>query len=368
MRSESQPGDRAREEAEDAVRREHEPRGPEREPAHVVEVDDDERERDPVPEGVDEPAGLHGPDGARKPRVDAAQIAARKAADQPSPRVAQTSSFDWTRPITSSVNSRGRGVAAEVGRADPGGDRLERGLADRPARSARHLVVHMGEERGGGEDHRHRVGDVLAVERGRGPVGGLGHESARRVVLVEGDEQRLRPRDRAEERQDEVGEDVPVAIERRDDERVARRADQERESRVDELRLVRDLGMALGGGVHLLLEHALVDRADGVLGPAEDLCSRPLGMAKGELGDGAADAPLDLRRAEGGLVLALALAPLLRAVGVADRHSHDRDGMESAADGHDARESGDPCGRSRGRRSPRGGCGSGCRRRPSPRA
>jgi hypothetical protein len=53
------------------------------------------------------------------------------------------------------------------------------------------------------------------------------------------------------------------------------------------------------------------------------------------LGDGAAESPLDLLRAVGHLVVALALAPLLRAVRVADSHPHDRDRREHAADRHD---------------------------------
>ena len=59
-------------------------------------------------------------------------------------------------------------------------------------------------------------------------------------------------------------------------------------------------------------------------------------MAEGELGDRAADAPLDPLGPVGGLVLALALAPLLRAVGVADRHADDGDGEVRSADRHDA--------------------------------
>ena len=195
--------------------------------------------------------------------------------------------------MTSSVNSVVEAwpprSAVRVARRDG----LERRLADRPSGRARVLVVDVGEERGGGEDHRHRVRDVLALERGRRAVRGLGHERARRVVLVERDEQGLRACDRAEQGEHEVGEDVSVAVQRRDDERLARRSDQERERRVDELRLVGNLRMALCGGVHLLLEHALVDGADRVLGPAEDLRLRALGMAKGELGDRVADAPLD---------------------------------------------------------------------------
>jgi hypothetical protein len=51
-----------------------------------------------------------------------------------------------------------------------------------------------------------------------------------------------------------------------------------------------------------------------------------------------ADPPLDLRGSEGGLVLAVALAPLLRAVGVADGHADDRDRMVRAANWDDARD------------------------------
>ena len=94
--------------------------------------------------------------------------------------------------------------------------------------------------------------------------------------------------------------------------------------------------MARGGRVHLLLQHPLVDRADGVLRAAEDLRAHPLGLAEGELGDRAADPPLDPLGAEGDLVVALALAPLLRAVRVADRHPHDRDRRVDAAERDDA--------------------------------
>ena len=97
-------------------------------------------------------------------------------------------------------------------------------------------------------------------------------------------------------------------------------------------------GMALRGGVHLLLEHSLVGRADGVLRAAEDLGARALGLAEGELGDGVADAALDPLGAERDLVVALALAPLLRAVGVADGHAHDRDRRVDAAERRDARD------------------------------
>ena len=43
----------------------------EREPAHVVQVDDEEREHDPVPEGVDHPADLEQPHLAGQLRIEA---------------------------------------------------------------------------------------------------------------------------------------------------------------------------------------------------------------------------------------------------------------------------------------------------------
>src|SRR5204863_5792812 len=73
------------------------------------------------------------------------------------------------------------------------------------------------------------------------------------------------------------------------------------------------------------LQQPFVGRADRVLRPAEDLRADLLGLAERELGHRAADAALDSLRAERDLVVSFAFAPLLRAVGVADRHAHDRD-------------------------------------------
>ena len=94
--------------------------------------------------------------------------------------------------------------------------------------------------------------------------------------------------------------------------------------------------VALGGRVHLLLEHALVDRADRVFRPAEDLRAHRLGLPERELGDGAADAPLDPLGAKRDLVLARALAPLLRPVGVPHRHANDGDRGVDAAERNDS--------------------------------
>ena len=73
-------------------------------------------------------------------------------------------------------------------------------------------------------------------------------------------------------------------------------------------------------------------------GSAEHLGPGALGLAERELRHGAADRPLDPLRAERDLVIPLAFAPLLRAVGVADRHAHDRDRVVHAAERHDARD------------------------------
>ena len=73
---------------------------------------------------------------------------------------------------------------------------------------------------------------------------------------------------------------------------------EQRERRVDQLRLVRDVGVARGRRVHLLLEHPLVDRADRVLRAAEDLRAGALRLAERELGDSAADSALDALGAE----------------------------------------------------------------------
>ena len=223
-------------------------------------------------------------------------------------------------------------MAAQVCCAYPACDGLEARFADRPAARLCLLVGHMGQQGGAGEDHRQRIGDVLPVERGRRAVRRLGHDRLRAVVVVEGDDERLGSRDRAEERQHEIAQNVAVAVERRNHERIAGRCEQQRERRVDELRLVGDVGVTGSRAVHLFLEHSLVHRAHGVLGAAEHLGTRARRMAEGELGDSPADSTLDALGAERKLALAFPLAPFLGPVGVADRHANHRDGRVNPSD------------------------------------
>ena len=94
--------------------------------------------------------------------------------------------------------------------------------------------------------------------------------------------------------------------------------------------------MPCRGRVHLLLEHALVRRADGVLGSPEDLRADERGLSERKLRHRTADPALDPLGAERDLVVTLAFAPLLRPVSVADRHPHDRDRRVNAAERHNA--------------------------------
>ena len=194
------------------------------------------------------------------------------------------------------------------------------------------------EHRRAGEDHRHRVGDVLAQQRRRGAVRGLGHHGLGVVVLVEREQHRLGARDRAEHRHHEVGEAVAVAVEGGDHERrVGRAADQAGVGGVDQHRGVGHLGVPLRRLVELLLQHPLVHRAHRPLRPAVHAAVDPRGGAEAVLGHRAADAARDPLGAERDLVAVLLLAALLGAVRVADRHANDGDRVVDAGHRRHAR-------------------------------
>src|SRR6266850_3365620 len=233
----------------------------------------------------------------------------------------------------------GRGMAAQIGRPDAVGHGLQRGLVDRSGCLARLIALHIPEQRGDGQDHRHRVGDVLALQRGCGPVRRLGHGHGDGARVVEREQDGFRAGDGSEHLQDEVGQGVPVAVESRNHERLAGRGEQQRVGGVDELRVVLNVRMPLGRGVQLFLEHPLVDGADGELGSAEDLRLDPPGVGEGVVGDDAAGPAADLLGSERPLVESMPFTPLLRAVGIVDRHPDDRDGGVDAGQWTDAGDS-----------------------------
>ena len=168
---------------------------------------------------------------------------------------------------------------------------------------------------------------------------GLGHDGPRLVVGVQRQQHGLGARDRAEHGQHEVREAVAVAVERRDHERPVRRAgDQPRVGGVDQHGGVGDVRVALRRGVHLLLEHPLVDGAHGPLGPAVHAAVGSRGRAEAVLGHGAADAARDALGAPGVLVAVDLLATLLRAVGVPHGHPDHGDRVVHARHGRDARD------------------------------
>ncbi len=90
--------------------------------------------------------------------------------------------------------------------------------------------------------------------------------------------------------------------------------------------------MTGGRGVHLLLQHPLVDGADRPLRAAVDLGARCVRRSGRCARRRAADPAADPLGPVGDLVVALALAPLLGPVGVADRHPADRDRVVDAGD------------------------------------
>ncbi len=94
------------------------------------------------------------------------------------------------------------------------------------------------------------------------------------------------------------------------------------------MRLVAHVGIAFGGRVQLLLEHAFVNGADRELGSAKDAGSGVSGVLECILGHSPANSARNLLRAIGGLFqcVLLTFAPLLGPIGVIDRHAHDTDG------------------------------------------
>ena len=170
------------------------------------------------------------------------------------------------RRITSSVNAVVPWYPLRSARVDTFRYRLESRLADRPPGLLALLVLRVREERGG-EDHRHRVAATsLPSSAGAVPWAASAIKAVGRSAPSSPEARRdSDPAIEPNSGKDEVGENVAVAVERGNHHRRAAGRDQESERRVDQLQLVGDLRVTLRSGVHLLLQHSLVDRADRVL-------------------------------------------------------------------------------------------------------
>ncbi len=113
--------------------------------------------------------------------------------EEPSPAVAPADAVTPPTPATPTPRSSSepdddlareaarRGMASQVGRAHARGARLQHGLVDRPRRPLELGAVRRGvlQDRGARQDHRHRVREVLALQRRRGAVRRLGHGDGR---------------------------------------------------------------------------------------------------------------------------------------------------------------------------------------------
>ena len=104
------------------------------------------------------------------------------AGSRPSRASAQTSSFVCVRRITSSVNAVVPWWPPRSAVRMPSATASRQRLADRPPGGLESVVVGVGEQRRRGEDHRHRVGDVLALQRRRRAVRRLRHQRRRHVT------------------------------------------------------------------------------------------------------------------------------------------------------------------------------------------
>lgn len=120
----------------------------------------------------------------------------------------------------------------------------------------------------------------------------LGHRHGGHQLVVEGEEHRLGPGDRAEQREDEIGEAVAVAVEGRGHEGpISRRREDPCVGGVDEGRAVGDRWMTGCRRVHLLLQQRFVERRNGPLRAVVDRSHRRSGGPECVVGDGATARP-----------------------------------------------------------------------------
>ena len=101
--------------------------------------------------------------------------------------------------MTSSVNSVVEAWPLRSAVRTPCETASKTGLAD-CAPGFACLSLHVGQQRAAGQDHRHRVGHVLALSDGAVPCAASAISASGSKSSVEGDEQRLGAGDRTKER------------------------------------------------------------------------------------------------------------------------------------------------------------------------
>ena len=181
------------------------------------------------------------------------------------------------------------------------------------------------------QQHRHRVGDVLAFQRGGGAVGRFGHGDARSQVLVERHQYRFGTRNRSEHGEHHVAEAVAIAVQGGNDEGILAGLGQEAGiGGVDESRSIRHIRVTARGGVHFLLEHSFVHRRDSPLRSSVHRTTHLGGHLEGVFRHIDANRTFDALRAPGGLVLALTLTTFEGAVGIAHSHTNHHNGLRDA--------------------------------------
>ncbi len=202
---------------------------------------------------------------------DGKPLAGECGAQPRAPARRRTRTSSTTSDVDASPPDRRSESRPPLRRAWPGGwPRRPRPRRRRPRRMVEHS--------GAGQQHRHRIGDVLAHEGRCRTVRCLCHGDDRTQLVIERQQDGLSPGDGAEQGQYEIREAVSVSIQGRDHERVGiRLGDQSRIRSVDQRGPVRHVGIPCRRGIHLLLQHPLVDRGDR---PLRDLRTRTRPFAR----------------------------------------------------------------------------------------
>ena len=163
----------------------------------------------------------------------------------------------------------------------------------------------------------------------------FGHHAVHFALIIDRNDHRLRPGNRAKHLQHHVRQQVAIPIEGGNDQALAAGGQQQGKGGVNQLRLVAHPGVAGRGGVQLFFEHAFVDGADGKFGAAEHFGPRIAGVLEGIVGHRPADAAADFFGAISHLIGAAVFpfAPFFGPVSVVAGHTHHADGCIDAGNG-----------------------------------